>query len=104
MALLALSGCRSSPNFVPVVELNPQQFVEFSTIDDLEQLIRKKRIKTVYYTNEYFVIDVNSVMYRLKSRGYKNFHDYKEGKLAIPEEYSIFKPGYPLKRKKTDGR
>lgn len=94
------SACASRPLFfMPVEKINSQQTVELTNIEDYERLVRLNRIKTVYYTAEYFVVEANSILYLLPSRGYRNFHDYKEGKLAEPEPYSIFKPGYPLRRK-----
>ncbi|MDR0527083.1 MAG: hypothetical protein LBG79_04630 [Spirochaetaceae bacterium] len=93
-------SCADTPlEFIPVEQIMLSQTVEIPTIYDYENIVNQKKITIVYYTNEYFIIDVNSVMYLLRSRGYKNFHDYKEGRLAEPEPNSIFKPGYPLKRR-----
>jgi hypothetical protein len=76
----------------------PESAVEITNIADYENLVKQKNVKVVLVTNEYFIVEINSVFYVLPSRGYKNFHDYKEGKLAEPEEWSIFKPGYSLNR------
>lgn len=99
MCITLCASCKSVPlEFIPVDDVRISQTVELPTIDDYEKLIKQKKITFVYYTDEYFIVDVNSVMYLLRSRGYKSFHDYKEGRLSEPEANSIFKPGYPLKR------
>jgi hypothetical protein len=93
-------ACATVPlDFIPVQTKKQDNAIEVSVIEDYENIITKNKIKTVYYTNEYFFIYVNGTPYILYTRGYKNFHDYKEGKLAVPEENSIFKPGYPLRRR-----
>lgn len=97
---MLLCGCATPPlEFIPVTQLKAQQVIELPTIDDYEKLLEQKGIRTVYYTSEYFVVDVNSALYVLASRGYTNFHDYKEGRLREPDANAIFKPGYPLKRR-----
>jgi hypothetical protein len=52
------------------------------------------KIGTVFYTDEYFIVQIDSVFYSHISRGYKNLREYHEGKLEKPESWSIFKPGY----------
>jgi hypothetical protein len=99
LVVITLAACVTPVDFMPAKDLNLINRVEITNIADFEKLIKNKKIKTIFYTDEYFIIEISSVMYVLKSRGYKNFHDYKEGKLEVPDEYSIFKPGYSLKRK-----
>jgi hypothetical protein len=65
-----------------------------NNMDDFEALIKKNKIKTVFYTDEYFIVQIDSVFYSHISRGYKSFREYREGKLEKPERWSIFKPGY----------
>jgi len=98
LVVLLLFSCASRLDFMPTADTKLDNFVESTNIQDYEKIIKKNKIKTVFYTDEYFVVQVDSVFHVLKSRGYKNFHDYKEGKLKNPEEWSIFKPGYSLKR------
>jgi hypothetical protein len=64
------------------------------SIDDFEDLIKKNKVDTVFYTDEYFIAQIGSVFYSHISRGYKSFREYREGKLEKPESWSIFKPGY----------
>ncbi|MDR1256834.1 MAG: hypothetical protein LBJ86_03740, partial [Spirochaetaceae bacterium] len=68
--------------------------IVINNIDDFEMLIKKNKIKTVFYTNEYFIVQIDSVFYSHISRGYKSFREYREGRLEKPERWSIFKPGY----------
>lgn len=96
--LLALSNCVTPIDFMPIVMTKPESAVEITNIEDYENMVNRNRIKTVLVTDEYFIVEINSVFYILRARGYKNFHDYREGKLATPDEWSIFKPGYSLNR------
>jgi hypothetical protein len=98
--MLFFCACKTIPiDFMPAKSAQLQNIVEVTNIEDYESLVKANNIKTVFYTDEYFIIEINSVLYALQTRGYKNFHDYKEGKLPKPEEHSIFKPGYSLNRK-----
>jgi hypothetical protein len=93
-------SCATAPlDFIPVQTKKQDNAIEISVIEDYENIITKNKIKIVYYTDQYFFIYINGLPYILYTRGYKNFHDYKEGKLTVPEENTIFKPGYPLRRK-----
>lgn len=94
-----LAACATNIDFIPAETLKTQQMVELTNIEDYENLLKKNKVKTVYYTHDYFAAEINTVLYVLQSRGYTNFHDYREGKLSSPQEYSIFKPGYSFKRK-----
>jgi hypothetical protein len=96
---LVFFACKTIPiDFMPARYAQLQNFVEVTNIEDYETLVKFNNIKTVFYTDEFFIVEINSVLYALQTRGYKNFHDYKEGKLAQPEEHSIYKPGYSLNR------
>jgi hypothetical protein len=64
------------------------------SIDDFEDLIKKNKVDTIFYTDEYFIAQIDSVFYSHISRGYKSFREYREGKLEKPESWSIFFPGY----------
>lgn len=101
---LPLFSCATEIDFVPLESIKLEQMVELNNMEDYENLVKRHRVKIVYYTGEFFVIELNSMLYLLRSRGYKSFHDYKEGKLAEPEEYTIFKPGYSLKRPREPER
>ena len=68
--------------------------VDIISIDDFEELAYKNPSKIVYYNDEYFFIQIDSVFYAHVSRGYKNFTEYREGRLSEPDEWAIFKPGY----------
>jgi len=96
-----LCSCSSGPDFMPAANTGMDNFVEITNIGDYEKLVKENKIKTVFYTDEYFIARINAVLYVLKSRGYKNFHDYKEGRLKTPEKWAVFKPGYPLKREES---
>jgi hypothetical protein len=64
------------------------------SIDDFEDLIKKHKVDAIFYTDEYFIAQIDSVFYSHISRGYKSFREYREGKLEKPESWSIFFPGY----------
>jgi hypothetical protein len=98
-ASVALSCATAKPDFIPVQTAKQDNAIEVSVIEDYENIMKKNKIKIVYYTDQYFFIYISGTPYVLYTRGYKNFHDYKEGKLAVPEENTIFKPGYPLRRR-----
>jgi hypothetical protein len=85
-------------DFMPIVTKKPDGAVEITNIEDYENLVKRNKIKTVFVSGEYFIAEINSVFYILETRGYKNFHDYKEGKLTEPDEWAVFKPGLPLNR------
>jgi hypothetical protein len=80
--------------FIEAQDAYTYDSITISSIDDFENLIKKNKIDTVFYTDEYFIVQVGSVFYSHISRGYKSFREYREGKLEKPEAWSIFKPGY----------
>jgi hypothetical protein len=73
---------------------NIHESIVIHDIDDFEALIRKNKADTVFYTDEYFIVEIDSVFYSHISRGYKSFREYREGRLEKPERWSIFFPGY----------
>lgn len=75
-------------------EDNIYESIIIYNIDDFEAFIRKNKVDTVFYTGEYFIVEINSVFYSHISRGYKSFREYREGRLEKPEQWSIFYPGY----------
>ncbi|MDR1149102.1 MAG: hypothetical protein LBK66_10780 [Spirochaetaceae bacterium] len=90
-----LAACATKPLlFIETLDINIADSVVVNNIDDFEALIKKNKIGTVFYTDEYFVVQIDSVFYSHISRGYKSLREYHEGKLEKPESWSIFKPGY----------
>ncbi|MDR2444471.1 MAG: hypothetical protein LBD44_00845 [Spirochaetaceae bacterium] len=81
-------------NFVRAEDAYAADSIIIYSIDDFEELIKKNKVDTVFYTDEYFIVQINSAFYSHISRGYKSFREYREGKLEKPERWSIFKPGY----------
>jgi hypothetical protein len=96
--LLFFISCATPVDFMPVSMKKPESAFEITNIEDYENLVKRNKIKTVFVTDEYFIVEINSIVYILQTRGYKNFHDYREGKLSTPEEWPIFIPGYSLDR------
>ncbi|MDR2659002.1 MAG: hypothetical protein LBC27_03310 [Spirochaetaceae bacterium] len=80
--------------FIEARDMNAYGSIVVNNIDDFENLIKENRVNTVFYTDEYFIVHINSISYSHISRGYKNFREYREGKLAKPENWTIFTPGY----------
>jgi hypothetical protein len=80
--------------FIEARDMNTTGSILVNNIDDFENLIKKNKVDTVFYTDEYFVAQINSMLYSHISRGYRNFNEYREGKLEKPERWSIFTPGY----------
>jgi hypothetical protein len=94
MAGIFLAACASKPLAFVEAEDYYYEAIVINNIDDFEELIKKNKIKTVFYTDEYFIVQIDSVFYSHISRGYKSFREYREGKLEKPERWAIFKPGY----------
>jgi hypothetical protein len=95
LAAVFLAACATKPLvFIEALDINTADSIVVNNIDDFEDLIKKNKIGTVFYTDEYFVIQIDSVFYSHISRGYKSLREYREGKLEKPESWSIFKPGY----------
>ncbi|MDR0663514.1 MAG: hypothetical protein LBF80_05500 [Spirochaetaceae bacterium] len=92
---LCFAACATKPlAFIEAYDSYAYDSIVISSIDDFEDLIKKNKIDTVFYTDEYFIVQIGSVFYSHISRGYKSFREYREGKLEKPESWSIFKPGY----------
>jgi hypothetical protein len=91
-----LAGCATGKplNFVRAEDAYAADSIIIYSIDDFEELIKKNKVDTVFYTDEYFIVQINSAFYSHISRGYKSFREYREGRLEKPERWSIFKPGY----------
>jgi hypothetical protein len=87
-------ACATKPLTFIEAEDYYYESIVINNIDDFETLIKKNKIETVFYTDEYFIVQIDSVFYSHISRGYKSFREYREGKLEKPERWSIFKPGY----------
>jgi hypothetical protein len=81
-------------NFVRAEDAYAADSIVVYSIDDFEELVKKNKVDTVFYTDEYFFVQIDSVIYSHISRGYKSFREYREGRLEKPERWSIFKPGY----------
>ncbi|MDR2803178.1 MAG: hypothetical protein LBB22_02675 [Treponema sp.] len=80
--------------FIEARDIRASDSIVIHNIDDFENIIKKNKIDTVFYTDEYFIVQINSVLYSHISRGYKSFREYREGKLEKPERWAIFKQGY----------
>ncbi|MDR2343105.1 MAG: hypothetical protein LBD86_01065 [Spirochaetaceae bacterium] len=99
-AVLAINiffaGCATKKplSFVMAEDAYAVDSIVIYSIDDFEELIKKNKVTTVFYTDNYFIVQIDSVFYSHISRGYRNFREYREGKLEKPERWSIFKPGY----------
>lgn len=91
--LFAACATKITPVFIKAEDSYYESIVVHS-IDDFEELVKKNKIDTVFYTDEYFIVEINSVFYSHISRGYKSFREYREGRLDKPERWSIFSPGY----------
>jgi hypothetical protein len=90
-----LAACATKPLiFIEALDINTAGSIVINNINDFENLIKKNKIGTVFYTDEYFIVQIDSVFYSHISRGYKSLREYREGKLEKPESWSIFKPGY----------
>ncbi|MDR2842076.1 MAG: hypothetical protein LBV52_02620 [Spirochaetaceae bacterium] len=95
LPLIFFVCCATKPLvFYPAVDVYSANAVEIVNIDDFEELAKKSTAKTVYYTDAYFFVQIDGILYLHISRGYKNFREYREGKLKEPERWAIFKPGY----------
>ncbi|MDR2795082.1 MAG: hypothetical protein LBB47_00030 [Spirochaetaceae bacterium] len=90
------TGCATKKplNFIRADDAYAADSIVVHNIDDFEALIRENKVNTVFYTDEYFFAQIDSVVYSHISRGYRNFREYREGRLKKPESWSIFKPGY----------
>lgn len=90
------AGCATEKplNFVRAEDAYAADSIIIYSIDDFEELIKKNKVDIVFYTDEYFIVQIDSAFYSHISRGYKSFREYREGKLEKPERWSIFKPGY----------
>jgi hypothetical protein len=91
---ILFAACATKPLMFVEAEYYYYESIVINNIDDFEALIKKNKIKTVFYTEEYFIVQIDSVFYSHISRGYKSFREYREGKLEKPERWAIFKPGY----------
>ncbi|GHV20154.1 hypothetical protein FACS189494_03340 [Spirochaetia bacterium] len=93
---LALFSCVTNQplRFLPIVDLYIANVVDIININDFEELAYKSPTKNVYYNDEYFFVQIDSVFYSHISRGYKSFKEYREGRLKEPDEWAVFKPGY----------
>jgi hypothetical protein len=94
-SVIFFPACATAPlEFFPVGDIYFSNAIDIINIDDFEKLAYKSRNKLVYYTDDYFFVQIDGVLYSHVSRGYKSFREYREGRLKEPEEWSIFKPGY----------
>ncbi|MDR0409193.1 MAG: hypothetical protein LBH18_02180 [Spirochaetaceae bacterium] len=92
--VLALCAGEKPLIFIEALDMSSADSIVINNIDDFEDIIKKNKVDTVFYTGEYFIAQINSVLYSHVSRGYKSFREYREGRLENPESWSIFKPGY----------
>ena len=92
MCLTAASCATGKINFVPIRDFSVSSGVDVVNIDDFEDVVRSNRVTTVFYTEKYFVAQVNGILYTLESRSYTSFREYREGKLKEPIPWAVFKP------------
>ncbi|MDR2489992.1 MAG: hypothetical protein LBD20_01150 [Spirochaetaceae bacterium] len=92
ICVTAASCATGTITFVPIRDFSISSGVDVVNIDDFEDVVRTNRVKTVFYTEKYFVAQVNGILYTLESRSYTSFREYREGKLKEPVPWAVFKP------------
>ncbi|GMO31423.1 MAG: hypothetical protein Ta2B_12530 [Termitinemataceae bacterium] len=80
--------------YLPVEDINFSSSVGIINIEEFEKIALESKSKIIYYSDDYFFIITDGMIYSHITRGYKTIREYKEGKLKTPEEWSIFKPGW----------
>ncbi|GMO48782.1 MAG: hypothetical protein Ta2G_05010 [Termitinemataceae bacterium] len=94
LGVLFLSCKTLGLTYTPVSDAAFSSSLGIINIEDFEKIALKTKGRTVYYTDEYFFVVAGNITYSHISRGYKTIREYKEGKLSVPQEWSIFRPGY----------
>jgi hypothetical protein len=89
----ACATARAELRFIKAEDLYPANCIVITNIDDFEELIRKNKVDTVFYTEDFFIASIGSILYSHKSQGYTSFREYREGRLKAPVPWAVFKPG-----------
>ncbi|MDR2521006.1 MAG: hypothetical protein LBC72_00410 [Spirochaetaceae bacterium] len=91
--VLLVAACKTTPyRFVPASNFSISSGVNVSNIDDYERIVRQSGVKTVFYTDQYFIAQIDGVLYTIESKSYTSFREYREGKLKDPVPWAVFKP------------
>jgi hypothetical protein len=99
---LFFMSCKSTPGgiaFVPASDFSVSSGVNIIDIDDFERVVRENNVRTVFYTDAYFIAQVNGILYTMESRSYTSFREYREGKLKDPVPWAVFNPVQKQKKR-----
>jgi hypothetical protein len=83
--LVNLASCQASqepkegPQYYPIESFNASNRVNMVNAGDFSAIINDNKIKKVFYTDSVFIIESDSILYTLASKGYKSIDDLAEG-------------------------